>query len=683
MKINIKHFVILLILFIVLVLPAAASYFYSDFESTPQKGISQRSAAFTNINGTYGMVYKENNTYYMFTGSGTDSNIHVHNGTDGVNWNPAKIIIYKNTTTWNKNLVYCPVVWKENKFGHQYHMIYTALNTSGSPTNATVAYAYADVIDGPWTTEANPVFVNNYSFGRNAENWGIIEINDTYYLWVNNFATPDQTERQNSLLTSTDLHNWTPDAQNPIFTGQRFCAWEFKWNGMYYLILPKQYNGTDYAALELYQCTDPRFHVADRKFMGVVMPTYRNITNFDGGDLDTPAFIVTDTMGAGMDLGSSQQNITWYYDVQRAGGGAHVMSMFTLDTSMFDNTGMFIDVWNETKGPGSGYTVSTDWANTGVRSLKIQPAVHENASYLINQPSGIIDLWFNQSGQSVVDLYLKSYDHSFSPANPDFPLLCNFEWNSLNATNGEIKYSDANTTLTGTFKPVYNTKYELKLFFDYVPQRWGWSIFDASGNVLETQTNLSLMNTATNFGQLFFSTNGGNPSPLYIDDINVTNDRLEELYPVASFEQDAADNYSLLSNFADTSTGSPTSWYWNFGDSIGSISRNPSHVYQKAGTYSVVFTAFNFFGNNTITTPLTITYTDTNITTLTQRDVTQPLSFKSTNSSVISITNSTVPSILSGLLLSVENSANSGYLLLSLIVLVMAAIGILRYLGYI
>jgi PKD repeat protein len=39
--------------------------------------------------------------------------------------------------------------------------------------------------------------------------------------------------------------------------------------------------------------------------------------------------------------------------------------------------------------------------------------------------------------------------------------------------------------------------------------------------------------------------------------------------------------------FTDTSTGSPTSWQWNFGDSATSTIQNPSHTYAAAGSYWV------------------------------------------------------------------------------------------------
>ena len=51
--------------------------------------------------------------------------------------------------------------------------------------------------------------------------------------------------------------------------------------------------------------------------------------------------------------------------------------------------------------------------------------------------------------------------------------------------------------------------------------------------------------------------------------------------------------------FTDTSTGSPTSWDWDFGDgSPHSTEQNPLHVYATRGPYTVVLTATNAGGSD-------------------------------------------------------------------------------------
>jgi PKD repeat protein len=66
---------------------------------------------------------------------------------------------------------------------------------------------------------------------------------------------------------------------------------------------------------------------------------------------------------------------------------------------------------------------------------------------------------------------------------------------------------------------------------------------------------------------------------------------------------------SLNVAFADTSTGTPTKWKWTFGDGTSSTTKNPTHKYSKAGSYTVALTATNAAGSNTVTKTDYITVT--------------------------------------------------------------------------
>jgi len=52
--------------------------------------------------------------------------------------------------------------------------------------------------------------------------------------------------------------------------------------------------------------------------------------------------------------------------------------------------------------------------------------------------------------------------------------------------------------------------------------------------------------------------------------------------------------------FTDTSTGSPTSWSWDFGDAGSDTVRNPVHTYNSPGTYSVMLIATGECGPDTL-----------------------------------------------------------------------------------
>jgi hypothetical protein len=71
--------------------------------------------------------------------------------------------------------------------------------------------------------------------------------------------------------------------------------------------------------------------------------------------------------------------------------------------------------------------------------------------------------------------------------------------------------------------------------------------------------------------------------------------------PVAAFNGTPTSGCAPLTvNFTDQSTGSPTSWSWNFGDGGNSTAQNVSHQYTNAGTYNVTLTVSNACGNNTL-----------------------------------------------------------------------------------
>lgn len=71
--------------------------------------------------------------------------------------------------------------------------------------------------------------------------------------------------------------------------------------------------------------------------------------------------------------------------------------------------------------------------------------------------------------------------------------------------------------------------------------------------------------------------------------------------PVAEFAASSTSSCSGLIQFTDVSTNNPTSWLWDFGDGTTSTLQHPSHSYTTSGTYTVVLTATNTYGDNTMT----------------------------------------------------------------------------------
>lgn len=81
--------------------------------------------------------------------------------------------------------------------------------------------------------------------------------------------------------------------------------------------------------------------------------------------------------------------------------------------------------------------------------------------------------------------------------------------------------------------------------------------------------------------------------------------------PVADFiASPVSGNVPLSVTFTDRSTGSPTSWQWSFGDGSSSALQNPQHVYQQAGTYTVMLTVSNASGSSSKTLQVIATSPD-------------------------------------------------------------------------
>ena len=66
------------------------------------------------------------------------------------------------------------------------------------------------------------------------------------------------------------------------------------------------------------------------------------------------------------------------------------------------------------------------------------------------------------------------------------------------------------------------------------------------------------------------------------------------------FATPTSGNVPLHVVFTDKSTGSSTSWYWDFGDRTYSTIQNPVHVYNKAGQYTVILNVTSTAGSNTV-----------------------------------------------------------------------------------
>jgi uncharacterized repeat protein (TIGR01451 family) len=81
-------------------------------------------------------------------------------------------------------------------------------------------------------------------------------------------------------------------------------------------------------------------------------------------------------------------------------------------------------------------------------------------------------------------------------------------------------------------------------------------------------------------------------------DTNPGTNTSDKVSPGADFSTSVTSGYAPLSvQFTDKSTGSPTSWSWDFGDGGKSTEQSPAYTYNTPGTYVAKLTASNANGS--------------------------------------------------------------------------------------
>jgi PKD repeat protein len=130
---------------------------------------------------------------------------------------------------------------------------------------------------------------------------------------------------------------------------------------------------------------------------------------------------------------------------------------------------------------------------------------------------------------------------------------------------------------------------------------YAWD-FDNDGNVDSNEQNpVHTYAVAGNYTvNLTVTGSGGSDSEVKTGYINVSGPSGAK--PVAAFSASpTSGNAPLKVQFTDKSTGTPTSWKWNFGDGNNSTEKNPAHTYNETGTYNVSLTVKNVKGTDEIT----------------------------------------------------------------------------------
>jgi PKD repeat protein len=137
------------------------------------------------------------------------------------------------------------------------------------------------------------------------------------------------------------------------------------------------------------------------------------------------------------------------------------------------------------------------------------------------------------------------------------------------------------------------------------PTSWSWD-FDSDGTVDSTQQHSTHTFAAADTYQVTLTatnTSGTNSVTKGVVVAPVSSGTP----PTANFT--ASQTAGTLSvAFTDTSTGSPTSWSWDFDGNatVDSTVRHPTHSYAAAGSYNVTLTATNAAGSHSVTKAVSV-----------------------------------------------------------------------------
>jgi len=129
----------------------------------------------------------------------------------------------------------------------------------------------------------------------------------------------------------------------------------------------------------------------------------------------------------------------------------------------------------------------------------------------------------------------------------------------------------------------------------YSPTAWAWTFGDSTTSTVQNPSHT--YSSAGTYTVALTATNA------YGNNTNTKNNYITAgNAPVANFSGTPTTGAAPLAvTFTDSSTYTPTSWSWTFGDSNTSTAQNPGHTYSSAGSYTVALTATNAYGNNTNT----------------------------------------------------------------------------------
>ena len=340
-----------------------------------------------------------------------------------------------------------------------------------------------------------------------------------------------------------------------------------------------------------------------------------NATNVGGSNVSTQLSYITAAVSP---VANFSANVT---------SGAVPLSVNFTDISTNTPTSWFWDFGDGTNSTDQSpihtyssvgtYNVSLNATNVGGSNVSTQlsyitAAVSPVANFSANVTSGAVPLSVNFTDISTNTPTSWFWDFGDGTNSTDQSPIHTYSsvgtYNvSLNATNvGGSNVSTQLSYITAAVSPVANfsanvTSGAVPLSVNFTdistntPTSWFWDFGDGTNST--DQSPIHVYSSAGTYNVSLNSTNvGGSNVSTQLSYITVY------VTPVASFSSNVTSGAIPLSvNFTDSSTNSPTSWFWDFGDGTNSTDQNATHSYTTAGTYNVSLNATNVGGSNVST----------------------------------------------------------------------------------
>jgi PKD repeat protein len=189
----------------------------------------------------------------------------------------------------------------------------------------------------------------------------------------------------------------------------------------------------------------------------------------------------------------------------------------------------------------------------------------------------------------------------FSVTDPSFPAgtIALYSWYNKNSYFDNIRVEDLSTGAVLLWEDFASKQLHDWTIVDEPGTQAGPSVWSASTGALVQSSNISsLPNDRTTLSKLGTYALYKIPAPLP---------------PIADFSASlTTGTVPLTVTFADTSTGSMSSWVWDFGDGGTGTEQNPVHTYSVAGTYTISLTVTGAGGSDTVvkTNYITVTLAD-------------------------------------------------------------------------